>query len=73
MSSLRQRLESLEQTLQPGRFLVVRLDPARDRDEQIDAYAAENEVTARDILVILKRFNFDDERHRRAVPFPQSP
>jgi hypothetical protein len=59
--SLRQRLASLEQTLQPGRFLVVRLDPSRDRDEQIEAYAAENDVTARDILVILRRFDFDDE------------
>jgi hypothetical protein len=45
--SLRQRLESLEQTLQPGRFLVLRLDPVRDRREQIEAFRAENGVTAR--------------------------
>ena len=60
--NLRQRLDSLEQTLQPGRFLVMTLDDrAPDRDEQIEAFRDENDVTARDTLVILKRFNFDDE------------
>jgi hypothetical protein len=60
--SLRQRLASLEQAIQPGRFLVMTLDDrAPDRDEQIEAFRAENDVKARDTLVILKRFNFDDE------------
>ncbi len=60
--NLRQRLDSLEQTLQPGRFLVMTLDDrAPDRDEQIEAFRAENEVTARDTIVILRRFDFDDE------------
>jgi hypothetical protein len=65
--NLRQRLDSLEQAIQPGRFLVMTLDDrAPDRDEQIEAFRAENDVTARDTtardtLVILKRFNFDDE------------
>jgi predicted DNA-binding protein with PD1-like motif len=59
--SLRQRLESLEQTLLPGRFLVLRLDPARDRREQIEAFRAENGVTARDTLVILLSFFTSEE------------
>jgi predicted DNA-binding protein with PD1-like motif len=59
--SLRQRLESLEQTLQPGRFLVLRLDPVRDRREQIEAFRAENGVTARDTLVILLSFVTSEE------------
>jgi hypothetical protein len=53
--SLRQRLAALEQVIQPGRFLVLELDPARDEREQIDAYHAENGTTARDTLVILCR------------------
>jgi predicted DNA-binding protein with PD1-like motif len=59
--NLRQRLESLEQTLLPGRFLVLRLDPARDRREQIEAFRAENGVTARDTLVILLSFFTSEE------------
>jgi predicted DNA-binding protein with PD1-like motif len=59
--SLRQRLESLEQTLLPGRFLVLRLDPARDRREQIEVFRAENGVTARDTLVILLSFFTSEE------------
>jgi predicted DNA-binding protein with PD1-like motif len=59
--SLRQRLESLEQTLLPGQFLVLRLDPARDRREQIEAFRAENGVTARDTLVILLSFFTSEE------------
>jgi len=59
--SLRQRLDSLEQVLQPGRFLAIHLDPALDRDEQLEAFRAEHDLTARDTLVILQRFNFDDE------------
>ena len=60
--SLRQRLASLEQSIQPGRFLVMTLDDrAPDRDEQIEAFRAEHDLTARDTLVILQRFNFDDE------------
>jgi uncharacterized SAM-dependent methyltransferase len=55
--SIRQRLESLEQTLQPGRFLVLRLDLARDSDEQLEAFRAENGVTARDTLVTLLSFS----------------
>jgi hypothetical protein len=62
MSSLRQRFARLEQAIQPGRFLAITLDDrAPDHDEQIEAFRAENDVTARDTLVILKRFNFDDE------------
>jgi hypothetical protein len=38
----------------------VRIDPARDHDEQVEAFRAENDVTARDTLVILRSFNFDD-------------
>lgn len=53
--SLRQRLDALEQVIQPGRFLVLELDPARDEREQIDAYHAQNGTTARDTLVILCR------------------
>ena len=61
MSSLR-RFARLEQAIQPGRFLAITLDDrAPDHDEQIEAFRAENDVTARDTLVILKRFNFDDE------------
>jgi hypothetical protein len=37
----------LQITLQPGRFLVLHLDPARDRDEQLEPYRAENSTTAR--------------------------
>jgi hypothetical protein len=60
--NLRQRLDSLEQATQPGRFLVMTLDDrAPDRDEQIEAFRAEHDLTARDTLVILQRFNFDDE------------
>jgi predicted DNA-binding protein with PD1-like motif len=59
--NLRQRLESLEQTLLPGRFLVLRLDPARDRREQIEVFRAENGVTARDTLVILLSFFTSEE------------
>ena len=66
--SLRQRLASLEQTLQPGRFLVVCPDPSRDHDEQVEAFRAENNVTARDTLVILRRFDFDDEDCQRPQP-----
>jgi hypothetical protein len=58
--NLRQRLDSLEQTLQPGRFLVVCPDPSRDRDEQLEAFRAENEVMPRDTLVVLRRFDFDE-------------
>ena len=53
--SLRQRLDAPEQVIQPGRFLVLELDPARDEREQIDAYHAQNGTTARDTLVILCR------------------
>jgi hypothetical protein len=60
--NLRRRLDSLEQAIQPGRFLVMTLgDRAPDRDERIEAFRAENEVTARDTIVILRRFDFDDE------------
>jgi hypothetical protein len=54
MSSLRQRFARLEQAIQPGaRFFVLHPDPdpTLGLDEQIAAYAAENGVTARDIIV----------------------
>jgi hypothetical protein len=42
MSRLRQRLDSLEQAIQPGRFLVMTLDDrAPDRDEQIELQGRE--------------------------------
>jgi hypothetical protein len=59
--NLRQRLDSLEQTLQPGRFLVLHEDPTRDLEEQLDAFRAENGLTARDTLVIMRHFDFSDE------------
>jgi hypothetical protein len=40
--TLRQRLDSLEQAIQPGgRFFVMRPDPTLDLDEQIEAYTRE--------------------------------
>jgi hypothetical protein len=52
MSSLRQRFARQEQAIQPGgRFFVLHPDLTLDLDEQIAAYAAENGVTARDIIV----------------------
>ena len=51
--NLRQRLDSLEQILQE--------DPARDLEEQLEAFRAENGLTARDTLVIVRHFDFSDE------------
>jgi hypothetical protein len=63
--SIRQRLAALEQVTQlGGRFFVMRADPTRDRREQIEAYVAENGVTARDILVIRQRLT--SEEHQEA-------
>jgi hypothetical protein len=66
--SLRQRLDRLEQVLQPGRFLVVYIDPARDRREQIDAYAGENGATARDILVIRESVASEEPQEAEGQP-----
>jgi len=60
VSRLRQRFARLERAIQPGRFLFMRPDPAQDLDEQLEAFRAEHDLTARDTLVILRRFNFDD-------------
>jgi hypothetical protein len=55
VSRLRQHFARLEQAIQPGgRFFVVRPAPTLDLDEQIEAFAAENSITARDIPVILQ-------------------
>jgi hypothetical protein len=55
--NLQQRLAQLEEAIMPkGRFLVIRADPTRDLDEQIEAYRAEDGVTERDILVVIKTF-----------------
>jgi hypothetical protein len=57
MNRLQQRLAELEQAIMPkGRFLVMREDPTRDLDEQIEAYRAENEVTERDTLIVRRTF-----------------
>ncbi len=54
---LRIRVEKLEQNIQSkARLFVMREDASKDPiDEQIAAYEAPHDVTARDLLVIRRR------------------
>jgi hypothetical protein len=72
MSRLLQRLAQLEQALQPGRFLVFRPDPTLDLDEQFEVYRAENDLTARDTLVILQDFSSEWDQEPGGYPSSQT-